>query len=226
MKNGYMVTQYIDDKTPLPKKNLSPKYLGLVSEDEETDFSILYGHNKINGYSVDYGGLKVQSYILANNKTARYIYKKITKAPKNLRLKLFEDIFEHKNVPHYNDRLAGLATGVKMLPKKHRGKWFKVLTKNADSEIKKVLASNLSILPDDKTKGECFKILAQGADNELKIVLADSLYCFSERVIEDYFKLLENGANKEVKKKLADKLPLLPQEKFKEWRLKLHVSQD
>ena len=54
---GYMVNKYIDEQTPQFKKYISPKVYGLKSADicdQKT------GKNVINGFQIDYGGIKIE----------------------------------------------------------------------------------------------------------------------------------------------------------------------
>lgn len=213
-KNGYaLFTQLIDYKTPFPKKSPSPNLLGLKALDDGLE-------NMIKGYSIDYGGLELNSPTLATNKTARYIYKKLYKTPKDQREKLFEEILNSKKTCNYHDKLIGLACGIDLLEFNQREIYFEQLLQNADKKLKTVLTEKLSGLPDglpDKALEKCFIQLTQDADNELKLALTEKLSELPIDLRENCLTRLARGADNEFKLFLIKKLIVLPEEKIEKW---------
>ncbi|MCK7485968.1 MAG: hypothetical protein MZU97_10765 [Bacillus subtilis] len=56
IESGYMFNKYIDDSVEPPKKIYNLDAFGLKDADSD---AAAYGHNKINGYNIDYGGFNL-----------------------------------------------------------------------------------------------------------------------------------------------------------------------
>lgn len=87
---GYMVTNFIDDSKPKCKKEVEEYDYGLKLTDEALK-KIPYGHNKINGYSIDWGGVRVVNKVKNENKTARYILRKVENAEPENSYRIWKD---------------------------------------------------------------------------------------------------------------------------------------
>ena len=110
INKGYMVDNYIDLETPPYKKKVNEYTAGLKLTDEELAHN---GHNKINGYSIDWGGVRVVNRIKNGSKTARTVLHKIKRTQKNYREIEWWKLFEDKN--HFDEvqKKAGLALSIK-----------------------------------------------------------------------------------------------------------------
>lgn len=147
---GYMVNKYICGKTPNFKKYVPTKMLGLL--DNERD----HAANIIKGYNVDWGGLEILpgQEVLAQNKTARYIYKKIYRQPKEKVIQEFEKIFNQNKYKKNKDMNMALISLLDLVPDKillakklyylspiDVAEYFPILIKNADEELKETFTN-------------------------------------------------------------------------------------
>lgn len=165
---GYMVNKFIGYKTPEYKGRVVPeKIYGLINEEFD-------GTNTIKGHEYDYGGLAINSHILSQNKTARYVYKKLYYKPENQRLHEFTKFLGMKKYRNNKDIKWGLVSSIGLLPKKDRSKCVGELLQNSDNQLKKVIARLLYHLPAEE-KHWLFIRLFKGADEELKKILADNV---------------------------------------------------
>ncbi len=210
IESGYMITQYVDKNMPGPKRKSSPELIGITYIDKE------YGRNQINGHYYDYGGFKISSPILANNKTARYIARKMEKTSPDKRLQYFKDILNNKKTCNYNDKIIGLACCLFLLEKKDRLGCFNQLEEGADSKLKEALAENLKDLPEEDDRKNAFNQLIERADNKVKEGLARNLNCLPKGEFRiNAFNQLIKGADNKVKEGLARNLNCLPEGEFR-----------
>lgn len=213
---GYMVNEYIGRKTPEYKGKIVPEEIfGLENFDSE---SIANGHNKIKGYQIDYGGLKVQNHLLAENKTVRYVYKKLYYTEEDKKWQAFLAFLNDKKYKHNNDIRLGLVSAISILPEKARIDGFNELLNrthaefNDDNRIKLGLISKIKILP-EKGRYYVFEELLKNSDNEIKIGLADNLSLLSEKNKRlEFFEKLSKDADKDLKQILAINLNSIPEE--------------
>ncbi|MEW5821094.1 MAG: DUF948 domain-containing protein [Cyanobacteriota bacterium] len=129
---GYMLIQYIDAGCKNPKQINLADY-GLQSCDDKD--------NEKNGYFYDFGGIYPVS-VIANNKTARYVYQKILKTPEKDREAKWNEVYENDRVSNKSDILIGLAAAVRLLPDqlKQTEYFEKVLKKNSSEEVKAAIS--------------------------------------------------------------------------------------
>ena len=211
--NGYIISEYIHNCKKSTKRETNFDLIGL----EPTDFE--EGRNRQCGYIYDYGEFKISQPILAKNKTARYIYTKIYKAPTEKRVQLWHEIYSKKKKS--NDILIGLVEPLKLIAsEKVRTNLFIKMAKHSDNTVKEALAYNLYCLPEEK-RAEWFEKLADGADNIVKEALAHKLDCLHEDRRKEWFEKLAERADDSVKRVLASNLKCLPKNKRLEWFEKL-----
>lgn len=98
--DGYMVTKYIDNATPLPKKKIKLSDKGL----EYLDYKMSNIKNNIN---LDYGGFKRIVDFPVGNKVAMWTIKKLKKLQPCERKSEILKIEKDKKVPNYYDRMLG-----------------------------------------------------------------------------------------------------------------------
>lgn len=144
LKNGYMFKSYIDKNSKKPQNIINSEIYGLEALDESGE------HNIINGHSFDYGGMAISSMILATNKTARYVYKKINNTKPDLRIKVFREIVDNKNCPNYNDRLLGLIAGMEIIKEKYTFEMIESLAKADNKTVKTLLNQYIDDMPPNK----------------------------------------------------------------------------
>lgn len=112
LQNGFMITEYIDKRKKF-KCRFSPDSIGVIYTDTKTS-------NLKNDSIIDYGGIKVKSANIANNKTVQWVYNtldKVKSAQERVTKwhELFEDASANK-VPNAKDRLLGLLVSIKIIP--------------------------------------------------------------------------------------------------------------
>ena len=229
---GYMVNKYVNEETPIAKRYVAPEVYGLSSTDV-AEVGQLNGKNMINGFQIDYGGLKVLCSDIFRNKEAQTSIKNIMAAPIEKKLELLKNTnnmvkkilvgsttalsdeeyvvcFKRLAQNADNELKASLADKLSVLPKAEMASYFKQFAHKADNELKKVLAAKLYCLPDAE-QVVYFKKFAKNADNNMKEVLAGKLYCLPETEMVVYFKQFANSADDKMKKILAAKVTFLPE---------------
>ncbi len=111
--NGFMVDNFIDQTTPKYKKYVNEYTAGLKLTDEELAFP--NGHNKINGFSIDWGGVRVVNRVKNESKTARKVLSIMKQTLREQReIKWFE-LLDSKKFDDVQKK-AGLALSIKHLP--------------------------------------------------------------------------------------------------------------
>lgn len=111
MDAGYMINKFISRDTPEFKKEaVKEEIYGLIDcENNMMD-------NYIKGYQVDYGNLYINSPILSQNKTARYVYKKLANCPKEDQLLELDKFLNMKKFNKNPDIKLGLIASLELLP--------------------------------------------------------------------------------------------------------------
>jgi len=201
---GYIIMKkYIDEATPVCKKSIPEKLLGLMADWRDKS------SNEIRGYDIEYGNLEIISEI-ANNKTARYVYKKLSKLPEEERLREFVSMHWRAQSQKNPDMMVALASSIELLPDSERLNQFKKFSCLPDNRVKAALAYRLPPLR-FKDLETPFKQIIDNADNRVKKILVKHLWSlpWSERV--DQFKKLAENADDELKELLVRELIWLPQ---------------
>jgi len=201
LKNGFMVSQYIDEFIEKPKKKAFPKLLGIFAFDDNIS-------NKIGEYYVEYGGMGIVNPILTNNKIARRINKMIFYTPENKRTDLWNKLY--KDNSNNDDILASLALAITYLPEKEQETCFEKLSQRESNLVKEALAYSMKILPDNSLL-KYFEQFSQNITNPVKVALIDHLKRIPANERSDYFKLFAENADNSVKIALIRKLRLLPE---------------
>ena len=112
IESGFMVCNFIDSKKPKPEKIVNEYTKGAKLTDEE--MNAIFGHNRINGYSIDWGGVRVVNRIKNKNKTANYILTKIQKTDPKYREIEWWKIYNNKRIDAVGKK-AGLALSIKYM---------------------------------------------------------------------------------------------------------------
>ena len=245
---GYMVNKYIDkEKTPYCTRYVDPKLYGLISADV-VEKETVTGHNKINGFQIDYGDIEILDLSLVRNKEAQSSTKKFLRLPIAKRIELIKntknnikkvfacniDSFpEDERVLCFKQLAENSDNGVKKvlaarlvyLPEAERVEYFKQFNENADDDLKKILILRLAFLPATE-RATYFKQFADNADNGIKKALAFNINCLPETDRVMYFKQLAENADNGVKKALACSLYCLPETEMVQCFKKLAENAD
>lgn len=162
---GFLVEKFIGKNTPKYKGKVVPEqFYGLKNQDEA----------RLNGYQYDYGGLYVVDKTLSQNKTARFVYKKLYYAKEQDRTDMTMKFLGMKKYRNNKDIKLGLACSLDLLPEQERTKCFKVLMQNADVELKNELLNKLSSLPANQ-RNKFLNEFMQKSDKQSLIELADKV---------------------------------------------------
>ncbi len=173
MASGYMVTKYINEETKPPKKHVNPLLLGIIASDD-------MGDNRIGKHYIDYGyldkcGLTVDkddlielNGILAENKDARFVFKKIYKSED--KEKTWTEFF---NDPKYKNS-TGIKVGLLLTlgfvenPNEKYQAIYETSQKTINVKdyyiIKKALADKIEFAPQDKVQDYCSNLLMAGEE--------------------------------------------------------------
>lgn len=134
MDAGYMISKFISRTTPeFKKEEIKEEIYGL--SDYETNIM----DNYIRGYQVDYGNLYIGSSILSQNKTARYVYKKLSNCPKEDQLLEVDKFLNMKKFKNNADIKLGLIESLELLPEELIFKIFDTLREGANDMQKEAL---------------------------------------------------------------------------------------
>jgi len=199
---GYIVMKkYIDESTPVCKKSIPEAFYGLSYNWREKQ------NNSICGYDIEYGDLEIISE-LANNKTARYLYKKLYQLPEDERLCEFERIHRKALSQKNPDMLVALPSMIVLLPCSEHLNQFKKFSCLPDNRVKAALAYRLGSLYLDGFINP-FKEIIEGADGRVKKILVKSLFYSPQSERCEPFKKLAENADDELKELLMKELYLL-----------------
>ena len=99
--DGYMITKYVKDNAPLPRRiiKLSKKGVKFIDYDFK---NIRYNIN------IDYGGFRKLKDFPAGNKVAMWTIGKLKDLPPEKCTEEIEKIVSNKKVPNYYDRMVGV----------------------------------------------------------------------------------------------------------------------
>ena len=225
---GYLVDNFIDNNLPQPKKIVNEYKYGAKLTDEE--LAMPNGHNKINNYSYDWGGVRVVNRVKNTNPTARYVLHQIKITPKKYRECEWWKIYYSKgldetgkkaglalSVKHFpnnkplikqcfNENIPlvddALAYALKYLPYRYARKLFEELMLRNDPVTQTILMNEIPLLAKDQRKAEIFDDLDIPRD-EIK-----------PKKIEIFYNIAEKYALPDVREHLASYIHLLPEDKI------------
>ncbi len=173
--SGYIVSKFLDEDVPIPKRIVPEYKYGIKCTDEEKEGPI-NGYNRIKGYNYDYGGMRVVNRLKNSNKMARKTMEQIREMKPEERASFWFRNFRDKSKPI--DVLAGLALSIKYFDDKN---YFidKCLQLN-EPKINQALGYVLKYLPyDDAVK--YFEILFQTTDAETQVILFNEIPLLAKR---------------------------------------------
>ncbi|MDD3237130.1 MAG: hypothetical protein PHV37_03435 [Candidatus Gastranaerophilales bacterium] len=173
LDSGYMVTKFINDKTPKPKHNTNPLLLGLVPRDDGEG-------NTINGYKIDYGyldkygmtlaGDKVYELTgpLAENKNARFAFKKLFESQdKN---QTWNNLLTNPKYKNKSDIKAGMVLAIDFMENKEEKytQMYESLNsiksaKEADI-LERALVQKLELAPQNKIADYAKEMMSKRTD--------------------------------------------------------------
>lgn len=225
---GYLVDNFIDEKMPPPKRIVNEYDRGAKLTDEE--MAMPNGHNKINNYSYDWGGVRVVNRVKNKNRTARYVLKQIKHTDKRVREYEWWKIYHSRNLDETGKK-AGLALSIKHMPDAER--FIKLSLDEHIPLVDTALAYALKYIPYKRAK-ELFEELMQRDDYVTQIVLmneipllakkqrhadiCDDLDIHKDEVnptkVEAYYNIAEKYALAVTKEHLASYVHLLPEDKI------------
>lgn len=225
IESGFMVCNFIDDKKNKPEKIVNEYTRGAKLTDEE--LNAIFGHNRINGYSIDWGGVRVVNRIKNKNKTANYVLKRISETKPEYRESEWWRIYNNKKLDKAGKK-AGLALSIKHLPNPDK---FIIHCLDENNQLVDIsVAYALKYLPFEKSK-KIFDQLMKKGDPLTQVVLMNEipLLARSQRdgdrhddldVPKDeinskklviYYRLAEKYTTPLAKEHLASYLHLLPE---------------
>lgn len=160
--NGFMMTDYLDEKSPRTINRITESLYGFSYEDDSSD-------NTIAGRFTDFGYITISNKTLASNKTAHNIYKEIygSTVPR-FRPKVWNEIFEQKG--NSEDTNIGLALCIDTFGSlTEQIKYFEKIMTLPDNSKAKITA--MDTLPQTIDIEGYFEAIAKTVDNESKPAL-------------------------------------------------------
>ncbi len=235
--SGYIVSKFLDEDVPIPKRNVPEYKYGIKCTDEEKDGPI-NGYNRIKGYNYDYGGMRVVNRLKNSDKVARKNLERIKEMNLKQRISYWHSVYS--NYKSSESDLAGIALGIKHLDNKNyyidkclelnlpkvnqalayvlkyldnyedQLKYFEILAKTKDENTQVILFNEIPLLSKRKEKG-C--IVQDDINATLKEIFPEKIY--------DYYMLSEKYALPTTVDHLASFVHLLPKNKIKQQYTKL-----
>lgn len=204
LNNGYDLFQFVDDSIPQPETIVSLDGMGMNYGDNSKD---KIGLNIINGYLCDYGGISISSPILAKNKTARWVYKQITKETKPADWnKNWDHLLKQateNHIPNQKDIYIGLAACISFLPEdKQADSLLKLseilgLPEEAGMILVKYLDPHNEIIK--HTHKTLISNLAQNANDQVKKELIETFKYMNHKEAYQAFEILLKNSSDQIK---------------------------
>lgn len=223
INDGFMVDNFISEKTAKYKKLVNEYKAGLKLTDEEL---ANYGHNKINGYSIDWGGIRVVNRTKNQSKTATYVLNQIKKTSRHYRAGKWWEIYNNNKLDKVQKQ-AGLALAIKHLNNKPF--YIEECLKMREPFVDQSLAYLLKYLPHEEAKFY-FERLAQRKEPLTQTVLMNEIPLLSRKPLPEayddmnipkeelypdkirvFYSIAKKYATEESREHLASYIHLLPQ---------------
>lgn len=228
IEHGYFISKFIDKSVPSPKVHINEYNDGLKLTDEVMGCC---GHNKIYGYSIDPGGVRVVNRVKNESKIAQRIqtYIKNTE-PKYRPLEWYRIEHFQKNGDRKQIQ-AGLALSIKHMPRKEQFVEECLAFHNPLADVG--ISYALKYLPEESAK-KYFEVLMKRNNPTTQTVLMNEIPLLSRTrqvqkniddldvpkgevrsdVIEEYYRIAEKYVLPEVEEHLASYMHLLPNDKI------------
>ena len=173
--SGYMVSKFIDEDVPIPKRIVPEYKYGIKCTDEEKEGPI-NGYNRIKGYNYDYGGMRVVNRIKNSNKVARQTLEKFREMKPENRVEAWDINFTDRLKS--NDKIVGLALSIKYLNDKNF--YIDKCLQLKNSKVNQALAYVLKYLKhEDAIK--YFEQLFQTDDETTQVILFNEIPLLAKR---------------------------------------------
>ena len=225
INKGFVIDNFIDQKTPQYKKHINEYTSGLKLTDEELANN---GHNKINGYSIDWGGVRVVNRIKNESKTARTILNKIKTTDRKFREQEWWNLYYNKTKYNETQKLAGLGLSIKHLPPEKQPKYIDFCMKQNIPMVDQSLGYLLKYLPHEQAKLYFEKLMSRNEEvtqtilmNEIPLLARkplpeayDDMNVPKDQIFPDkiktFFDIAKSKAIPETREHLASYVHLLP----------------
>ena len=199
LKSGYMVTQYIDESTPKPKRFVNPILLGIIPKDD-------MGENRISGYNIDYGYLDKYGMTIAKdklvelcgvsaeNKNSRYAFRRIFNSEDTEAA--WKELTCDNKFKKKADIKAGLVLALDFVENPQDKYWEIFSNSNKFSNpaeyiaLKKALAQKIEFAPQEKIE-ECCEDLLMAGDGVVNVLKNKTHYIKDEEVKKRVEKMVD-----------------------------------
>lgn len=240
INHGYFLDKYIDKKVPAPKVSIDEYDEGIKLTDEVKDN---FGHNKIFGYSIDPGGVRVVNRVKNESRIAKHTLLKIKNTPKQFREQEWYRLYNQTGKTDKRQTQAGLAICIKHLPNKE--KHFEECLSFNNDFADMGLAYALKYLPENSAQ-KYFEVLMKRNNPKTQTVLLNEIPLLSrERIgnnniddldvpkgeinskrLEQYYRIAEKYVLPDAEEHLASYIHLLPKDKIQPEADKLIAKND
>jgi len=230
INNGYFIDKYIDDKVSKPQKIVNEYDNGIKLTDEVKES---FGHNKLYGYSIDPGGVRVVNRIKNQSKTARYVLKRIKNTPYAERgSEWYKILYTEKHIDD-TQKKAGLALCIKHLHYTNQETYVKECLRFNKPLVDMAVGYALKYLPEEQSK-KYFEILMHRKNPMTQTVLLNEIPLLSrvrldkEKIddldvprgeintekLQEYYKIAEKYVVPGAEEHLASYVHLLPKDRI------------
>lgn len=169
INHGYFVDKYIDENVKPPKISINEYDDGIKLTDEVKADS---GHNKLYGYSIDPGGVRVVNRVKNQSRIARYVLDQVKTKPLNEREMQWYKLERIKKGGDRKQWEAGLAICIKHLPNKE--KYVEECLEFHNPFADQGIAYALKYLSQESAE-KYFEVLMKRKDVETQVVLMNEI---------------------------------------------------
>ena len=228
INHGYFIDKYIDENVKPPRVTINEYDEGIKLTDEVKDD---FGHNKLYGYSIDPGGVRVVNRVKNQSRIARYVLDQVKTKPLNEREIQWYKLERTKKGGDKKQWEAGLAICIKHLPNKE--KYVEECLAFNNPFADQGIAYALKYLPENSAE-KYFTTLMKRNDPDTQVVLMNEIPLLSrERLdklkiddldvpkgeinserLERFYNIAEKYALPETEEHLASYAHLLPKDKI------------
>jgi len=173
--SGYIVSKFLDEDVPIPRRVVPEYKYGIKCTDEEKDGPI-NGYNRIKGYNYDYGGMRVVNRLKNGDKVARKHLERMKQLSPEERIKFYHDVYRNRQAT--DSALAGITLGIKYLDNKNY--FIERSLELNNPKVNQALGYVLKYLPHEDAV-RYFEKLFQTNDEVTQIILFNEIPLLAKR---------------------------------------------
>jgi len=217
LKDKYMIAEFADKNTPIPKNIIDVSYLNLVATDDKLENFVKINDPKTGetfNKVIDYGGYKMILTSLTDNEETIRIKKCINDVDLNNRINKWDELYEnYKDSKNNSFTMLGLLAAITLLPHPDNETCIKKFykdkeIKNLNTDEKNLFAELIKDFPQNK-RFDIFKILFKDSNYFMKSLLAKSFADLKQENTWEAFNMLFKDSDYLTRLTLAQNITCL-----------------